>query len=100
MLTINERFARVIKSLGMTTHEAAEALGMTDGYVRKLSSPGQSFGIEPFKAVLAARTNNPSGVMANLKKAVAANPSLGKKAASDLEFAKYFTNSDFMSIVK
>ena len=52
------------------------------------------------KAVLAARTNNPSGVMANLKKAVAANPSLGKKAASDLEFAKYFTNSDFMSIVK
>ena len=27
MLTINERFARVIKSLGMTTHEAAEALG-------------------------------------------------------------------------
>lgn len=54
MLTINERFARVIKSLGMTTHEAAEALGMTDGYVRKLSSPGQSFGIEPFKAVLAA----------------------------------------------
>lgn len=51
------------------------------------------------KAVLAARTNNPSAVIAGLKKAVAADPSLAKKAASDLEFAKYFTNSDFMSIV-
>lgn len=52
------------------------------------------------KAVLAARTNNPSAVTGNLKKAVAANPSLAKKAASDLEFAKYFTNADFMNIVQ
>ena len=52
------------------------------------------------KAVLGARTNNPSAVTSNLKKAVAADPSLAKKAASDLEFAKYFTNSDFVSIVQ
>ena len=51
------------------------------------------------KAVLGARTNNPSAVTSNLKSAVAANPSLAKKAATDLEFSKYFTNSDFMSIV-
>ena len=51
------------------------------------------------KAVLGARTNNPSAVTTNLKKAVAADASLAKKAASDLEFAKYFTDSDFMSIV-
>ena len=51
------------------------------------------------KAVLGARTNNPSAVTSNLKSAVAADPSLAKKAATDLEFAKYFTNSDFMSIV-
>ena len=51
------------------------------------------------KAVLGARTNNPSAVTANLQKAVEADPSLAKKAASDLEFAKYFTNSDFVSIV-
>jgi hypothetical protein len=25
---------------------------------------------------------------------------LAKKAASDLEFAKYFTNTDFMNIIK
>ena len=51
------------------------------------------------KAMLGARTNNPSAVTANLQKAVEADPSLAKKAASDLEFAKYFTNSDFVSIV-
>ena len=52
------------------------------------------------KAVLGARTNNPSAVTSNLKKAVAADPTLAKKAASDLEFAKYFTDADFMSIVQ
>ena len=52
------------------------------------------------KAVLGARTNNPSAVTGNLKKAVAADPTLAKKAASDLEFAKYFTDADFMSIVQ
>ena len=52
------------------------------------------------KAVLGARTNNPSAVTTNLKKAVAADPTLAKKAASDLEFAKYFTDADFMSIVQ
>ena len=52
------------------------------------------------KAVLGARTNNPSAVTSNLKKAIAADPTLAKKAASDLEFAKYFTDADFMSIVQ
>lgn len=51
-------------------------------------------------AVVGARTNNASMVTDNLKKAVAKDSSLAKKAASDLEFAKYFTNAEFMSIVK
>ncbi len=51
-------------------------------------------------AVLGARTNNSSMVTSSLKSAVAKNPTLAKKAATDLEFAKYFTNSDFMSIIK
>lgn len=49
-------------------------------------------------AVLGARTNNSSMVTSSLKSAVAKDPSLAKKAATDLEFAKYFTNADFMSI--
>jgi len=51
-------------------------------------------------AVLGARTNNSSMVTSSLKSAVAKDPSLAKKAATDLEFAKYFTNADFMSIAK
>ncbi len=51
-------------------------------------------------AVLGARTNNSSMVTSSLKSAVAKDSSLAKKAATDLEFAKYFTNADFMSIVK
>ena len=52
------------------------------------------------KAVLGARTNNASMVTSSLKSAVAKDASLAKKAASDLEFAKYFTNADFQGIVK
>ena len=51
-------------------------------------------------AVLGARTNNSSMVTSSLKSAVAKDYSLAKKAATDLEFAKYFTNADFMNIVK
>ena len=51
-------------------------------------------------AVLGARTNNSSMVTSSLKSAVAKDPSLAKKAATDLEFAKYFTNADFMGIAK
>ena len=51
-------------------------------------------------AVLGARTNNSSMVTSSLKSAVAKNPALAKKAATDLEFAKYFTNSDFTNIIK
>ena len=51
-------------------------------------------------AVLGARTNNSSMVTSSLKSAVAKDHALAKKAATDLEFAKYFTNADFMSIVK
>ncbi len=52
------------------------------------------------KAVLGARTNNTSMVTDNLKSAIDKQPSLAKKAASDLEFSKYFTNSAFASLVK
>lgn len=51
-------------------------------------------------AVLGARTNNSSMVTSSLKSAIAKEPSLAKKAATDLEFAKFFTNADFMSIIK
>ncbi len=41
------------------------------------------------RAVLAARTNDASGVKSNLKVAIAGDASLKARAANDLEFAKY-----------
>lgn len=52
------------------------------------------------QAVIGARTNNAAMVTSSLKAAVAKDSTLAKKAASDLEFAKYFTNTDFMNIIK
>ena len=52
------------------------------------------------KAVVSARTNNSNGVISNLKTAIAADKSLASAAASDLEFSKYATNSDFTALVK
>ncbi len=52
------------------------------------------------KAVVAARTNDANGVVSNLKAAIAKDKSMAKEAATDLEFAKYATNSEFANLVK
>ena len=55
---------------------------------------------EYLTAVLGARTNNSSSVYSGLKAAIAKDSSMAKKAATDLEFAQYFTDSTFASIIK
>ncbi|MCR4766243.1 MAG: tetratricopeptide repeat protein [Bacteroidaceae bacterium] len=52
------------------------------------------------KAIVGARTNNLQMVTTHLRNAVNKQPSLKQKAATDLEFSKYFTNADFTSIVR
>ena len=52
------------------------------------------------KAIVGARTNDASAVVNNLKEAIGKNSTLAKRAAKDLEFVKYFTSSDFQSLVK
>ena len=52
------------------------------------------------KAIVAARTNNQSGVISNLKDAIQKDASLKAEASKDLEFAKFFGNSEFASLVK
>lgn len=51
-------------------------------------------------AILGARTNNTTMVMDNLKVAVEKDAKYAKVAATDMEFAKYFNNSDFQALVK
>jgi len=52
------------------------------------------------KAIVGARTNNLSNVVSNLKQAIQLDPSIAQKAATDLEFVKFLTNPDFLSIIK
>lgn len=51
-------------------------------------------------AILGARTDNVSLLTNSLSSAVKKDPSLAKRASTDLEFAKYATNADFVNIIK
>nr|WP_320060071.1 tetratricopeptide repeat protein [uncultured Bacteroides sp.] len=51
-------------------------------------------------AILGARTNNASMLTSSLKSAIKKDASLAKKASTDLEFAKYFTDATFLSVIK
>jgi hypothetical protein len=51
------------------------------------------------KAVIAARNGNKSEVMSNLQVAISQDGSLKKMAATDCEFIKFRTDSDFKSLV-
>ncbi|MGI6572885.1 MAG: tetratricopeptide repeat protein [Fermentimonas sp.] len=51
-------------------------------------------------AIIASRTNNFNDVMSNLRTAIGRDRAIATKALNDLEFAKYRTNQDFMSILR
>jgi len=51
-------------------------------------------------AVIGARTNDRDAVYSNLKKAIKLNRSYAAKAQKDIEFSKFATDADFLSIVK
>lgn len=51
-------------------------------------------------AVVGARTNNESMVINNLKESIKMNSTFAKLAATDLEFAKFANNAEFVKLVK
>lgn len=51
-------------------------------------------------AIIGSRTNNFNDVMSNLRTAIGKNSTLANKALNDLEFAKYRTNQEFMTLVR
>ncbi len=51
-------------------------------------------------AVIGARTNDRDAVYSNLKSAVKQDSSFALKAAKDIEFSKFATDADFLSILK
>lgn len=51
-------------------------------------------------AIIASRTNNFNDVTTHLRTAISRDKSMASKALNDLEFAKYRTNQEFMSLVR
>ncbi len=99
------QYDRAVNSFGdAKTNSAALAQILAKDYNKAKTTLG---GIEApdaytdyLTAILGARTNNSSMVSSSLKSAIAKDPTLAKKAASDLEFSKYFTDSTFMNLLK
>ena len=46
-MTINERFAEILKSKNLSVKDTAALIGKSEMYVRKLMRAGESFSIEP-----------------------------------------------------
>ena len=98
-------YARAVGSFGNTpSNNAALAQLLTKDYSKALSTlnaVANPTGITSYlKAIVAARTNNLNDVVSNLKQAIQLDPSLARKAATDLEFVKYITNQNFLSLIK
>ena len=51
-------------------------------------------------AIIASRTNNFNEVIANLRAAIGRDRMIATRALTDLEFAKYRTNQEFMSLLR
>lgn len=51
------------------------------------------------QAIVGARTNNKAEIVDGLKKSIAQDPAMAKKAANDIEFAKYLVDAEVASLL-
>ncbi|MGL4491666.1 MAG: tetratricopeptide repeat protein, partial [Tannerellaceae bacterium] len=100
-------YAKAVNAFGpVKTNNAALAQILTKDYskaqatLNAIDADQADATTDYLKAIVAARTNNVDGVVSNLKAAILKDRSMAKEAASDLEFAKFATNSAFSSLVK
>lgn len=98
-------YAQAAKDLaGVNTNSAALAQILSKDYTgaaRTLAAVGKADATTSYlKAILAARTNQSSTAISNLRDAIAKQPAYKARAARDLEFAALFDNSDFRSLMK
>lgn len=75
--------------------------GDADGALRIIENAPEKDTAEGYylKAIIGARTSNADLLVNNLKSAISKDPSLKDKAKSDLEFQKYWEDSNFKSAV-
>jgi len=101
----NGNYTQAVSSFGnAASNNAALAQLLTKNYSKAqttLNAVQNPNGVTSYlKAIVAARTNNLSDVVSNLQQAIKLDPSLAKKATTDLEFVKYVTNPSFISAIK
>ena len=96
------RYADASKSFGdcscFNSCLASILAGDNSAAAKKLAASSDD--VEYLKAVLAARNNDKSGVISNLKAAIAKDKSWKQAAATDMEFAAWFEDAEFSNIVK
>ena len=98
-------YARAVSSFaGTKSNNAALAQILTKDYSTAAQTLNQVKNADAvtdyLKAVVAARTNDATGVVSNMKAAIGKDRTLAKEAAIDLEFAKYMNNSSFTDLLK
>jgi len=98
-------YAKAVSSFaGLKSNNAALAQILTKDYstaAQTLNAVKKPDAITDYlKAVVAARTNDATGVVNNMKAAINKDRSLAKEAALDLEFAKYMTNASFADLLR
>ncbi len=98
-------YQRAVTAFGDSkTNSAALAQILTSDYNKARTTldavPNKDAYTSYLGAVLAARTNNTQGAISNLRDAIDQDPSLARRAATDLEFVKLADNSSFKAIVR
>ncbi len=89
---------------GVNSNSAALAQLLNHDYAsaqKTLGNVARPDGVTSYlKAIVAARTNNDSDAVKNLKEAIAKDSTLKTRAANDLEFINLFNDTAFQSLVK
>lgn len=99
------KYTQAVKAFGDTkSNSAGLAQLLTKDYMTAastLSSVKNADGMTYYlKAIIAARTNNNSLAIDNLRSAIKEDSSLSKYAANDLEFKKLATDATFQALTK
>ena len=93
-------YAKAVNSFGnVKTNNAALAQILSKDYNKAQATlaavVAPDAATEYLKAIVAARTNNESGVLSNLKAAIAKDAKMAQMAKTDLEFVKYASKFNF-----
>jgi tetratricopeptide (TPR) repeat protein len=98
-------YAKAVSSFaGLKSNNAALAQILTKDYstaAQTLNAVKRPDAITDYlKAVVAARTNDATGVVSHMKNAISKDRALAKEAAVDLEFVKYLSNQSFAELLR